>query len=152
MRHKKSLRATALLGREAGVRLSREPHFNEDQPRRIRALAVATRRPCSAAPTAPSPARTAPAAGHRQPSGHPRPVRALPGLGKERAGPAVPSDRNPGGPGQGWTPLGSSSPARLSSKGGCLGLASLDPPGALCARGLGAAGSCLFCLVPSAFK
>lgn len=42
VRHKKSLRATALLGRQAGVRLSGgEPHFNEDQLRRIRALAAA---------------------------------------------------------------------------------------------------------------
>lgn len=51
MRHKKSLRATALLGREAGVRLSREPHFNEDQPRRIRALAAATQTPVLRSPS-----------------------------------------------------------------------------------------------------
>lgn len=55
MRHKKSLRATALLGREAGVRLSREPHFNEDQPRRIRALAAATQTPARAPQIQPRP-------------------------------------------------------------------------------------------------
>lgn len=153
VRHKKSLRATALLGREAGVRLSGEPHFNEDQLQRISALAAAaSRRSCSAAPAAPSPARTAPAAGHRHPSLHPRPVRALPGLGKVREGPVVPSDRNPGSLGQDGPHWAAATPPAVPRKTDALGWLVWSGQEALCARGPRVAGSCLFCLVPPALN
>lgn len=153
MRHKKSLRATALLGREAGVRLSGEPHFNEDQLQRIGALAAAaSRRSCSATPAAPSPARTAPAASYRLPSLHPRPVRALPGLGKVRAGPLVLSDRSPGSPGQGGPHCAAAAPPAVPRKTAALGWLVWSGQEALYARGPRAAGSCLFCLVPPALN
>ncbi|XP_020770230.2 serine/threonine-protein kinase DCLK1-like [Odocoileus virginianus] len=76
--------AAALLRREAGVRLCEAPHFNEDRPRRIPALAAAAQTP-ALLPPPPSPGPAAP-----------RPGRAQPGEDSARGGPSA-ATKTPGG-------------------------------------------------------
>lgn len=76
--------AAALLRREAGVRLCEAPHFNEDRPRRIPALAAAAQTP-ALLPPPPSPGPAAP-----------WPGRAQPGEDSARGGPSA-ATKTPGG-------------------------------------------------------